>query len=1464
MDTVKTAFFSLLLLIDGAIFSLLNSIYKVYIALASARLLTNGMFIDISNRIYAVVGVAMLFVMAYVVIQGIVNPDNFAKSGGEGSQLLRRIGIAVLGLALVPGVFRIAYRGQDVVLNDNIIGKIFLNYDDDSNVIKHGTVKIDDEEIQFDSDGDGKPDSGEINQNDAITSSAGTVAALTVWQAVFYPTNVDDEEQMNDAAEQIKSDLPASNFIRGAKTLTAWGCGIAVVTTIFTLGATLLASAALCGAALATSAADKLAGKQISLAQAYGAASGIGDFSVFIAFADKVTSGDITYRMGVSTLMGIACGYLFLSFAIDMAVRAVKLVYMQLIAPVPLMLQILPKFKDNFQKWLKTVISLFTEVFIRLTFVYIVVYLISHLGAILKGGWLDNANLNLPEMFLAKLILVIGMLMFAKTAPQFVSETLGISSGNMNLGIRKKLAEGGVFSVAASVGGIGANFLSGGITNGIRNRNKYRETQRSGGPLGVLGAGLRFTSGFVTGSLGYAARSARRTIIDSKSASNLHEVGARIADSYNRGKQEAATRKQRADDREKELQAYGYDKEQEEKNLKGARHKIVYRAGSAVRHMGAETAYRANQIKKGFIDFASIPENYSKVEVEFKVKSAVEEMGKTLQDAAIIENENYKRAVQNRNYLDSDEARQKTAIELANAEGKGKDVESADGLRNYMATNSERINDRMFAKKQEADAKVKAAKKNAVNEELEKEALMGGGKVTEAAHNFIQKNMELFRTHGNDIFNIGENGAPMKLHEYMQKQFGANYEVGVDPKIMATAFAKDERNIEIVAEGDEHGIIKYRRREGAAEGEPLEAIFEDKDGKTWKVDLDASGEKKLHLESTSGDKTTKELTVKSVVGRTVLGHTEVGISGDHKLQSGSIAAMAEKLGGTLEYRIADSADMATASSERITVKTNEAGQKTARVVTGSVPTKVSSITTITSDSGVLTAEAPSLTIDAIVGDSKVPVTLTRVERDGGAIEVQASVAGQQISLDGRSSVSLTELVPTSSPKAIIASLSSVDKSSDGVQRVTLGDDKQFEVVVQGQAVTACHRVVQSGTTIAAAITGTSYAGDAVIDIVGTADSLKPNESLEFRTADENIRYEVSKDASGSKVYRKIDTSKAGADRITPITEGEASEAFADRKEVDVASLDRLHKSAKEARIKILKGGLSGDVLVSGEADGEKTFEIIDGADDTGEVEFESILKVIGEGQTISVNIPGIGKVSITRTSKGFTVVREGYPEKEYNNLNSLLKDYQININPSDIVDAIKEVPGTTRTITFKSEDGPVPITITGLDATGLAEHGSGKVLVGGEEILKSLTAAITEAAKGHNRGEGSLRFTDGGTLRIEPSISGSGSPRLSYNSPNNDSWVTLTMEDLEKILSGTPVPGLEAIAAELKAQLGADSTATIGIDYMTRTEDKTKSPVEEIKDIMEKWQDRIASDPEFIRAYRTGNRTGNNSGSNGK
>ena len=48
--------------------------------------------------------------------------------------------------------------------------------------------------------------------------------------------------------------------------------------------------------------------------------------------------------------------------------------------------------------------------------------------------------------------LVIGLIIFCKEAPKFFGETLGINSGNMSLGLKKKLADGGVYNVA----GIGA------------------------------------------------------------------------------------------------------------------------------------------------------------------------------------------------------------------------------------------------------------------------------------------------------------------------------------------------------------------------------------------------------------------------------------------------------------------------------------------------------------------------------------------------------------------------------------------------------------------------------------------------------------------------------------------------------------------------------------------------------------------------------------------------------------------------------------------------------------------------------------------------------------------------------------------------------------------------------------------------------------------------------------------------
>ena len=83
--------------------------------------------------------------------------------------------------------------------------------------------------------------------------------------------------------------------------------------------------------------------------------------------------------MELFIIYGAFCLYAFASFSIDMGVRAAKLAYYQIIAPVPLIMQVLPKYKDTFSKYIKNVVSTFLEVFIRISVVYIVVYVICHL-----------------------------------------------------------------------------------------------------------------------------------------------------------------------------------------------------------------------------------------------------------------------------------------------------------------------------------------------------------------------------------------------------------------------------------------------------------------------------------------------------------------------------------------------------------------------------------------------------------------------------------------------------------------------------------------------------------------------------------------------------------------------------------------------------------------------------------------------------------------------------------------------------------------------------------------------------------------------------------------------------------------------------------------------------------------------------------------------------------------------------
>ena len=67
--------------------------------------------------------------------------------------------------------------------------------------------------------------------------------------------------------------------------------------------------------------------------------------------AKNIDEGNIKYTWFISTVCGAFVAYAFVSYAIDMGLRAAKLAYYQIIAPVPLILGVLPKNGDTVGKF---------------------------------------------------------------------------------------------------------------------------------------------------------------------------------------------------------------------------------------------------------------------------------------------------------------------------------------------------------------------------------------------------------------------------------------------------------------------------------------------------------------------------------------------------------------------------------------------------------------------------------------------------------------------------------------------------------------------------------------------------------------------------------------------------------------------------------------------------------------------------------------------------------------------------------------------------------------------------------------------------------------------------------------------------------------------------------------------------------------------------------------------------------
>lgn len=401
--------------LDKPAFGLLSIMYQLFFNVASVDIFASDTVMKFYGRVQLILGVYMMFQLAMSIIKGIVNPDTFFSADKGAGNLIMRIMTALFLLtALVPInipspknefekqinnnglLFGSLYSLQHRILSNNTLGRLILGTnDEDSNYVSDSTTS-----------------------EDSLKRSA-NIFTSTVLKG-FYRINVKEEgldpkvnsNRVCQSGVDAKIDYYSQIDADPQKIIS-------------------MATATCTGDWWKLDLGDKV--KAI-----FSDFWGDNEFYVF------------AYTGFISAIVAFIFAFILLSFTIDIAVRAVKLGVLRLIAPIPIISYMDPKgSKDGaFNAWVKTLVSTYLDLFMRLAIVYFVIFLVQDM---MVNGIVMNHGSGLLGIF-SYIIIWIGLFIFAKQAPKFFRKVLGLKEegGKFFSGIGESMALG-----AAGLGVIG-------------------------------------------------------------------------------------------------------------------------------------------------------------------------------------------------------------------------------------------------------------------------------------------------------------------------------------------------------------------------------------------------------------------------------------------------------------------------------------------------------------------------------------------------------------------------------------------------------------------------------------------------------------------------------------------------------------------------------------------------------------------------------------------------------------------------------------------------------------------------------------------------------------------------------------------------------------------------------------------------------------------------------------------------
>lgn len=182
---------------------------------------------------------------------------------------------------------------------------------------------------------------------------------------------------------------------------------------------------------------------------------------------DKKVDGIYQYNFNfiVALVVGVVIAIILVLITVKIGIRLFKMFILELIAPIPVMSYIDPKSaKDGaFASWTKQLLSTFLDLFLRLGVVYIVLNLLGHLagGTLLDPESLPQGSGAAVRKGYLMIFLIIALLMFAKDAPNFIKDAIGVK--------HDKDTSGGLAAVTGGAMGFATGAVSGAISGrGVR------------------------------------------------------------------------------------------------------------------------------------------------------------------------------------------------------------------------------------------------------------------------------------------------------------------------------------------------------------------------------------------------------------------------------------------------------------------------------------------------------------------------------------------------------------------------------------------------------------------------------------------------------------------------------------------------------------------------------------------------------------------------------------------------------------------------------------------------------------------------------------------------------------------------------------------------------------------------------------------------------------------------------------